>query len=241
MAKTHAKRLPDIVALIALCALAWLAAPASEADAATNARQRVVREAKKPEAKKKEAKKQDSRKPEPNRAAVSEPALESSAKKERTEPKKTAAKKTAQKKAKPVKQAAKGKPSKKPADDDDDDEDEKKPSTPPLTGDLAVVKKVIDLAREGETEEASEAARAIEDPAGQKLAEWFILRHPDSEARFGRFAAFVANNPAWPSNTLMRRRAEARLWQEKADSAAIRAFFADKTPLTAKGRFALAR
>ena len=56
-----------------------------------------------------------------------------------------------------------------------------------------------------------------------------------------RFAAFIASNPTWPSNALMRRRAEARLWQEKADNATVRAFFADKAPLTAKGRFALAR
>ena len=56
-----------------------------------------------------------------------------------------------------------------------------------------------------------------------------------------RFPAFMTNNPTWPSNTLMRRRAEARLWQEKADPATIRAFFGDKPPLTAKGRFALAR
>src|SRR5262249_60734971 len=99
------------------------------------------------------------------------------------------------------------------ADDDDDDEDEKKPSTPPLTGDLAVIKKVIDLARDGETEDATEAAKAIEDPAGRKLVEWFILRHSESQARFARYAAFLSNNPTWPSNALMRRRAEARLWQ----------------------------
>jgi soluble lytic murein transglycosylase len=230
MAKTHAKRPSDIIVLIALCATCWLTMPAGNADAATNPKQRVVQPAKKPEVKKQEAKK-----PEAKPAAKKDaPAREASGKR-------AAPKKTAHRKGKPVKQAAKGKRGKKPADDDDDDEDEKAPSTPPLTGDLAVVKKVIDLAREGETDEATEAAKAIEDPAGQKLAEWFILRHPDSEARFGRFAAFIANNPSWPSNTLMRRRAEARLWQEKADAATIRAFFADKAPLTAKGRFALAR
>ena len=38
----------------------------------------------------------------------------------------------------------------------------------------------------------------------------------------------------------MRRRAEARLWQEKADSTIVRNFIGD-APLTAKGRFALAR
>src|SRR5882724_4256764 len=197
MAKTHAKRPSDIVALIALCAACWLAAPASEANAATNAKQRVVREAKKQDTKKPAAKKQETKKPEPNRAA-GETALEASAKHDRTAPKQ-AAKKQAAKKGKPVKQAAKSKRGKKPADDDDDDEDEKKPSTPPLTGDLAVVKKVIDLARDGETDDATEAAKAIEDPAGQKLAEWFILRHSETQARFSRFAAFIANNPTWPS------------------------------------------
>src|SRR5215471_12277027 len=211
MAKTPAKRLFDIVALIALCAACWLVVPASEANAATNAKQRIVQPAKKPEVKKEAAKpaKKDAK-----------PAREAS-------DKKASAKKVAHRKGKPVKQAAKAKRGKKPAADDDDDEDEKKPSTPPLTGDLAVVKKVIDLARDGETEDATEAAKAIEDPAGKKLVEWFILRHSETDARFARFAAFIADNPTWPSQTLMRRRAEARLWQEKADVATIRAFFAD--------------
>jgi soluble lytic murein transglycosylase len=223
MAKTLAKRTYDIFAVIALCATCWLAMPASEANAATNAKQRIAQSAaKKPEVKKEAAKKN------------AKPAREASGKKAST-------KNVAHRKGKPVKHAAKAKRGKKPAADDDDDEDEKKPSTPPLTGDLAVVKKVIDLARDGETEDATEAAKAIEDPAGQKLAEWFILRHSETQARFARFAAFLSNNPTWPSITLMRRRAEARLWQEKANNATIRTFFADKGPLTAKGRLALAR
>ncbi|MFO1107843.1 MAG: lytic transglycosylase domain-containing protein [Bradyrhizobium sp.] len=241
MAKTHAKRPPSIFALIALCAACWLVAPASEADAAANSKQRTAQPAKKPAAKKPETKKLETKK-EPNKPA-GEPGME--ARNDRTDKKqaekKNPAKKQAAKKGKPVKQAAKAKRATKPADDDDDDEEEKAPATPPLTGDLAVVKKVIDLARDGETEDATEAAKAIADPAGKRLAEWFILRQSETQARFARFAAFIADNPTWPSHTLMRRRAEARLWQEKADAATIRAFFADKPPLTAKGRFALAR
>ncbi|MGQ0685020.1 lytic transglycosylase domain-containing protein [Bradyrhizobium sp.] len=185
--------------------------------------------------KKPAAKKPEAKKPEPKAAAKkdSKPAREAAGKK-------AAAKKTAHRKGKPAKHAAKTKRGKKPAADDDDDEDDK-PSAPPLTGDLAVLKKAFDLAREGETDDATEAAKTIADPAGQKLAEWFILRQGETQARFARFAAFMADNPAWPSQALMRRRAEARLWQEKADVATIRAFLADKTPLTAKGRFALAR
>ncbi len=239
MAKTHAKRLHDIIALIALCATCALAMPAGEAKAATNAKQRVTQPAKKPEVKKQEAKKPETKK------EAAKPASKQDAKPARaSSEKKVTARKTAHRKAKPVRHAAKPKRGAKETEDDDDDDDEEtaqKPSTPPLTGDLAILKKAIDLARDGETDDATEAAKTIADPAGQKLAEWFILRHSETQARFPRFAAFLTNNPTWPSITLMRRRAEARLWQEKADNATIRTFFADREPLTAKGRFARAR
>jgi soluble lytic murein transglycosylase len=111
---------------------------------------------------------------------------------------------------------------------------------PKLTGDAAIVKDVIDLARHAKTNEATDAAKAITDPAAQKLAEWFILRHPDSLAHFNRYATFISDYPEWPGTVLLRRRAEAHLWQEKSDSATVHAFTSDQ-PLTAKGRFALAR
>ena len=108
MAKTRAKRLPDIITTIALCAACWLA-PAL-VDAAAHAKPRV--EAKKPEAKK----------PEPNRT-VGEPAAEAQ-RMDRAAPKdkkkqdakkqeKQGTKKQAAKKGKPVKQAAKAKRGKK--------------------------------------------------------------------------------------------------------------------------------
>ncbi len=120
------------------------------------------------------------------------------------------------------------------------DEKAAESTTPPLTGDLAAVKNAFDLARQGKTSDATAAEKTIADPAGQKLAEWFILRHPDSQASFSRYASFVADNPGWPGVTLMRRRAEARLWQEKSDAATVHSFTGDH-PLTAKGRLALAR
>ncbi|WJR80076.1 lytic transglycosylase domain-containing protein [Bradyrhizobium sp. NP1] len=115
-----------------------------------------------------------------------------------------------------------------------------RPETPPLTGDLAVVKDVFDLARKGKTNDASDAAKAIGEPAARKLAEWFILRDSESTAPFNRYAAFVADSPGWPGVPRMRRRAEARLWQEKSDGATVHRFTQDQ-PATAKGRFALAR
>lgn len=115
-----------------------------------------------------------------------------------------------------------------------------RPAPPPLTGDLAALKDAIDLARKGKTDDASAARDRIADPAGQKLADWFMLRHSESTANFKRYAAFLAANPDWPSSALLRRRAEARLWQEKADAATVHKFTMDR-PTSAKGKFALAR
>ncbi len=110
----------------------------------------------------------------------------------------------------------------------------------PLSGDLAAVRNAIDLARKAKTSEATAIETTISDPAARKLTEWFILRHPETDANFSRYAAFIAENPGWPSMGLMRKRAEARLWQDRSDAAIVRNFVGDR-PTSAKGRFALAR
>jgi soluble lytic murein transglycosylase len=114
------------------------------------------------------------------------------------------------------------------------------PAAPPLSGDLAAVKNAIDLARKTKTSEATVIEKTIGDPAAQRLVEWFILRNPDADARFGRYAVFIADNPRWPGMGLMRRRAEARLWQERSDATTVRSFIGDQ-PTSTKGRLALAR
>jgi soluble lytic murein transglycosylase len=113
-------------------------------------------------------------------------------------------------------------------------------ATVPSLGDIAAVRNAIDLARKAKSGEAAAIKKTIGDPAAQRLVEWFILRHPDGEANFGRYASFIADNPNWPSMALLRRRAEARLWQERSDAATVRRFIGDQ-PASAKGRFALAR
>ena len=120
------------------------------------------------------------------------------------------------------------------------DDDKPAEKNPELTGDQAAVKDAMDLARRGKTSDATDVEKKITDPAAQKLAEWFILRHPESQALFSRYLAFITDNPEWPGTTLLRRRAESRLWQEKSDAATVHAFTGDR-PLTARGRFALAR
>jgi soluble lytic murein transglycosylase len=116
----------------------------------------------------------------------------------------------------------------------------RKEAAPALTGDLALVKEAIDLARKAKTDEATAARDRISDPAAQKLVEWFILRHSETTANFSRYAAFIAANPEWPSASLLRRRAEARLWQERSDAAMVRGFTGDQ-PVSARGKLALAR
>src|SRR5258707_7517420 len=115
-----------------------------------------------------------------------------------------------------------------------------KEAVAPLTGDLALVKEAIDLARKAKTEDATAIRNRIADPAAQKLVEWFILRHSETTATFSRYAAFIAANPEWPSAALLRRRAEARLWEQRSDAATVRGFIGD-LPASAKGKLALAR
>jgi soluble lytic murein transglycosylase len=110
----------------------------------------------------------------------------------------------------------------------------------PLSGDLAAIRNAIDLVRNAKTSEATAIQKTIGDPAARKLVEWFILRHPEADANFSRYAAFIADSPGWPSMGLMRKRAEAQLWQDRSDAATVRNFVGDQ-PTSAKGRFALAR
>ncbi|WP_298256845.1 lytic transglycosylase domain-containing protein [Bradyrhizobium sp.] len=111
---------------------------------------------------------------------------------------------------------------------------------PPLSGDLAAVKDAIDLTRKARISEATAIEKTIADPAALRLVEWFILRHAECRANFDRYAAFIADSPGWPNMSLMRKRAEAALWQERADATTTRNFIGDH-PISAKGRFALAR
>jgi soluble lytic murein transglycosylase len=116
------------------------------------------------------------------------------------------------------------------------------PSAPAaaLSGDLAAVKQALELVRKGKTGEATAIKNSIGDPVARKLVEWMILRHPDGEAGFGRFAAFIADNPNWPGIRQLRRRAEARLWQERSNAETVHRFTSG-LPATGTGQFALAR
>jgi soluble lytic murein transglycosylase len=107
--------------------------------------------------------------------------------------------------------------------------------------DLEALENVIDLVRKRKAAEATQAEAAIVDPVARKLAEWIILRSDDNGASVERYAAFIAANPSWPSQSFLRRRLEAALWDDRRDDATVWAFFQNETPRSAKGKFALAR
>ena len=115
-----------------------------------------------------------------------------------------------------------------------------RPAAASLPPDLATTKVAIELIRDGKWKDATTFAASIGDPVARKLVEWALLRHSDSEAGFERYVAFMKTNPDWPSVRLLRRRAEARLWQERHDGTTVRQFVG-KEPTSSLGRLALAR
>jgi soluble lytic murein transglycosylase len=116
-----------------------------------------------------------------------------------------------------------------------------RPAAASLPPDLAATKQAIELVRQGKASEATLIATSIGDPVAQKLVEWTLLRHPESEARFERYTAFIRANPNWPSIPPLRRRAEAKLWQDRRDLATVRRFFGEKQPTSPLGRLTFAR
>ncbi|MET0219995.1 MAG: lytic transglycosylase domain-containing protein [Tardiphaga sp.] len=112
-------------------------------------------------------------------------------------------------------------------------------STP--QGDKDTLENVIELVRKHKPDDATQVETSISDPVARKLAEWIILRSDNNNASVERYRAFISANPSWPSQTFMRRRLEAALWDDKRDDSVVWSWFETESPLSAKGRFSLAR
>jgi soluble lytic murein transglycosylase len=107
--------------------------------------------------------------------------------------------------------------------------------------DTDALENVIDLVRKHKPVDATQAEAVISDPVARKLAEWIILRSDDNGATVERYRTFIDANPSWPSQSFLRRRGEAALWDDHRDDTTVWAWFENESPLSAKGRFALAR
>jgi len=107
--------------------------------------------------------------------------------------------------------------------------------------DMDALENVIELVRKHNPADATQAEAQITDPVARKLAEWIILRSDDNGATVERYRAFLSANPSWPSQSFFRRRLEAALWDDHREDQAVWSWFETESPLTAKGRFSLAR
>jgi soluble lytic murein transglycosylase len=100
---------------------------------------------------------------------------------------------------------------------------------------------VIQLVRKHKPADATQAEVEISDPLARKLAEWIVLRSEDNGASVERYRAFMAANPSWPSQTFLRKRLEAALWDDHREDATVWSWFENESPISAKGKFSLAR
>ncbi len=100
---------------------------------------------------------------------------------------------------------------------------------------------VIELLRKRNPDQASQTLSTITDPVARKVGEWLILRSDNNKVTVERYRAFISANPSWPSQIFLRRRLEAALWDDKREDAAVWSWFENESPLSAKGRLALAK
>jgi soluble lytic murein transglycosylase len=107
--------------------------------------------------------------------------------------------------------------------------------------DKDALENVIELVRKQKPGDATQVQATISDPVARKLAEWLILRSENNNASVERYRAFVSANPSWPSQIFMRRRIEAALWDDRRDDAAVWSWFENQSPISAKGKLALAK
>ena len=107
--------------------------------------------------------------------------------------------------------------------------------------DKDALENVVELIRKRKPADATQVEATISDPVARKLAEWLILRSDNNGASMERYRAFLSANPSWPSQTFLRRRIEAALWDDRRDDAAVWSWFENESPISAKGRFSLAK
>ena len=117
--------------------------------------------------------------------------------------------------------------------------DQKADALPSDPATFATIKAAIALARRGDLAQASDVKASMSDPIARNVVEWAILR--SKEVDFQRYVAFTSDHPSWPNIGSLRRRAETALWKERLDPQTVRAYFDKDQPLTAHGKFALAR
>jgi soluble lytic murein transglycosylase len=104
--------------------------------------------------------------------------------------------------------------------------------------DAAKIRDAIQALAADQLDKAAALKTGISDPLGRKLVDWYRLRRGHGAA--AEFATFLAENPRWPSEEILRRRMEEVLFAEGGDSAAIAKYFNGAEPQSAAGFAVLA-
>jgi soluble lytic murein transglycosylase len=80
--------------------------------------------------------------------------------------------------------------------------------------------------------------KRVEDEAARKLVHWLLLRSGAASAT--EVEEFRKDNPLWPDQRRLRRRAEGMLLADSVSKKEILEFFADQDPVSGAGKAALA-
>jgi peptidoglycan lytic transglycosylase len=104
--------------------------------------------------------------------------------------------------------------------------------------DAAKLRDAIQALVGDKVDKAAELRAGVTDPLGRKLIDWYRLRRGDGTA--AEYASFLAENPGWPSEEILRTRMEQVLFAEGGDSAVISRYFKDHEPQSAAGLAVLA-
>ncbi|OSQ41541.1 lytic transglycosylase domain-containing protein [Thalassospira sp. MCCC 1A01428] len=92
----------------------------------------------------------------------------------------------------------------------------------------------LDALEKGDTQNVSQLLPAFDDPLLQKAVEWMWLISPNSKRSFAEITGFIDANPNWPSQALLRQRAEEAMTDAVPDFE-ILAWFKRSAPVTADG------
>ncbi|MGD9659346.1 MAG: lytic transglycosylase domain-containing protein [Methylocystis sp.] len=115
-------------------------------------------------------------------------------------------------------------------------------STASLLGDDAdAFIQAVAAYKAGDFVQGDEAASRAQAPLAGAAARWVGLRLHARNAGFKRIAEFLADHPNWPAADWLRRRGEQALVAEHQPDKIVLAWFAEAEPLTAYGKYALAR
>jgi soluble lytic murein transglycosylase len=95
-------------------------------------------------------------------------------------------------------------------------------------------------ANSGKWVQAQKLAEEINNPLPAKVIRWMFLLRPNSGAAFSEIASFIGENPNWPSQNVLQRRAEEEI-APGADPEFLMKWFADHPPSTVDGKTAYGR